>query len=610
MTPLLASTLSITAACWLVSGLLLLRRGREPGRGGLFTAVCTAVAGGALLAGVLVASRLTIADGVWLFVLAGAVLAPLAVTSYPRLELAHPVDFVAAVVVLGAGVIALLSPPDSTWSEVMVLVTPTVLVVQLWWKLERCSAEQRRPLIWLALGLGLTSVSFFVAGFIVVSEVSGALSLLAPSLVPVAMLIGARSPELVDARGLVVKVVVTLSALLGCVALYVTLVSLIEALGGAPNVGVQALVAAGCALALHPLQVLLHGVVDEMLFGHRPDPLRAATHVAGSSITDPATAIATIRDALVLPFVALRVSGEEMAAVGQPTPHTRQFDLPGMDGQLVVGLRAGDLSLSTGDVAVLQLAAPLVAQTWHAQILNADLQTSRAQTRAALEDERRRVRRDLHDGLGPRLSGIAFAADAAGNLIDQDPEAAEALIGTLREESAAAIADIRRLVYAMRPPALDELGLVGALQQQAEALAEGGRRLAVTVETPAAPAALLALPAAVEVAAYRIAVEALTNVARHTSCESAAVTLRDEDGALMVTVTDSAPGAGAWTPGVGLSSMRERAEEIGGTVTACATRSGGRVEAVLPVTSALLRTSRTRSPSGSDAPTRPEELPS
>ena len=87
----------------------------------------------------------------------------------------------------------------------------------------------------------------------------------------------------------------------------------------------------------------------------------------------------------------------------------------------------------------------------------------------ALEEERRRLRRDLHDGLGPRLSGIAFTSDAARNLLRTDPDAADALL-PLRAETTTAIDEIRQLVYAMRPPALDELGLVPALRQQATGL--------------------------------------------------------------------------------------------------------------------------------------------
>jgi len=244
--------------------------------------------------------------------------------------------------------------------------------------------------------------------------------------------------------------------------------------------------------------------------------------------------------------------------------------------------------------------APLLAQTLHARALADDLQESREQTISAIEEERRRLRRDLHDGLGPRLSGIAFTSDAARNTMHQDPAAAEELLRTLRSETVTAIREIRRLVYAMRPPALDELGLVPAVVQETAMLrTPSGEPLRVTIDAPPLPQ----LPAAVEVAAYRIAVEALTNVARHTSSPTATVRLSLTGRALTVDVTDEGgPGAdgqsadgpsadgksadwqsAGWQPGVGISSMRERAEELGGTLAIEHAPDGSRVRAVLPL---------------------------
>jgi signal transduction histidine kinase len=204
---------------------------------------------------------------------------------------------------------------------------------------------------------------------------------------------------------------------------------------------------------------------------------------------------------------------------------------------------------------------------------------------AALEEERRRLRRDLHDGLGPRLSGIAFTSDAVRNLLRSDPGAAEDLLRELRAETVTAIGEIRQLVYAMRPPALDELGLVPALRQQATGLrSHTGSPLAVTLT---APTDLPPLSAAVEVAAYRIVMEALTNVARHSPSEAAGVRIEAPPGWLSLVVTDDCPPAmgesTSWQGGVGLTSMRERAAQVGGSLSAGPTATGGRVEALLPL---------------------------
>ena len=184
-------------------------------------------------------------------------------------------------------------------------------------------------------------------------------------------------------------------------------------------------------------------------------------------------ALRAIREALVLPYAALRLDGETVAESGAEVTHTRTLPLAlGADraGELVVGLRPGDLTLSAGDDHVLSLVAPLLAQTLRARALADELRESRGQAITAIEEERRRLRRDLHDGLGPRLSGIAFTSDAVRNTLRNDPSGAEDLLRTLRQETVTAIEDIRGLVYAMRPPALDELGLVTALRQQARTL--------------------------------------------------------------------------------------------------------------------------------------------
>jgi len=142
--------------------------------------------------------------------------------------------------------------------------------------------------------------------------------------------------------------------------------------------------------------------------------------------------------------------------------------------------------------------------------LTADLQSSRERLVTAREEERRRLRRDLHDGLGSTLAGLNLQAGALRSLIGRDPEAADALLVDLRADIHTTIADIRRQAYDLRPPALDELGLLGAIRARTTHYANGDnreRKLQITVE---APEELPLLPAAVEVAAYRIVEEALT----------------------------------------------------------------------------------------------------
>ncbi|MGE3287843.1 MAG: sensor histidine kinase [Pseudonocardia sp.] len=250
-------------------------------------------------------------------------------------------------------------------------------------------------------------------------------------------------------------------------------------------------------------------------------------------------------------------------------------------GELVVALGPDQLRLTPATASVLALVAAPLAQAVHAVRLGEQLRRSRRAAVVALEEERRRLRRDLHDGLGPTLTGIAYSTDAAANLARTDPDRAIELLRDLRADAGEAIAEIRRIVEGLRPRALDELGLVGAIRQQVARLhAADGRPLQVDVT---AAEDLGELPAALEVVAYRVAVEAVTNVARHAGVATAEVALDLRPGALAVTVHDPGRSAGPWTPGVGLRSMRERAEQIGGTLDVSAGPDGATVIAVLPL---------------------------
>jgi two-component system, NarL family, sensor kinase len=273
-----------------------------------------------------------------------------------------------------------------------------------------------------------------------------------------------------------------------------------------------------------------------------------------------------------------------VASYGQPDTATEPIPLDHEGeqvGVLLVGLRTGERAFGAADRQVLEVLAVPVAVTLHAVLLSQELQRSRERLVAAREEERRRLRRDLHDGLGPILTAVTLKADAARSALDSAPDRADALLADLRGDAKQAIGDLRRVVYNLRPAALDELGLLGSLGEQVDRFTRQG--LAISLN---GPAALPVLPAAVEVASYRIITEALTNVVRHAQAHQVAITVA-VDGDLCLAVQDdgaarSANGDG-WTPGVGLHSMMERAVELGGTLQAGPTPSGGRVEARLPL---------------------------
>lgn len=219
----------------------------------------------------------------------------------------------------------------------------------------------------------------------------------------------------------------------------------------------------------------------------------------------------------------------------------------------------------------------------HAVRLSSDLQLSRERLVAAREEERRRLRRDLHDGLGPTLAGIALGLDVADNMLTDDPQGARDLLRDLKQETASSIGDVRRLVNNLRPPALDEFGLTAALRQHADRVSVRDGHLAVIVDAPAAP---LELPAAVEVAAFRIAMEAITNTARHAHARQCLLRLSSLSDRLDVEITDDGVGLSTvCREGVGLAAMRERAAELGGSCVIDSHLGGGtRVLAQLPLT--------------------------
>jgi signal transduction histidine kinase len=214
-------------------------------------------------------------------------------------------------------------------------------------------------------------------------------------------------------------------------------------------------------------------------------------------------------------------------------------------------------------------------------LLSQELQRSRERLVVAREEERRRLRRDLHDGLGPILTAVTLKADAARSALDTAPDRTDALLAELRRDANQAIGDLRRVIYDLRPASLDELGLLGALGQQVDRFGRQG--LSITLQ---APPALPVLPAAVEVAAYRIVAEALTNVARHAHASRATITVAI-DRSLCIDVHDngttSTTNGDGWRPGTGLQSMNERVAEVGGTLQAGPTPAGGRVQASLPL---------------------------
>lgn len=474
---------------------------------------------------------------------------------------------------------------------------------------------ERKQMQWLLYALVLLVLAHVVATFIwfaipssdIIMELSIAITSLTVLGIAVAAAVAILRYRLYDIDLVVNRTVVYTTLTVCVVAIYVLIVggfgSLVQARGN-PIIG---LLATGLvAVLFQPLRERVQRAVNHLFYGRRDEPLDALARLGRRLETAIApdvvlpTLVETIAHTLNLPYVAIRLrtadGARAVAEHGKRVSGVVRLPLTYQGqamGDLIAGPRAPSDPFSAADHRLLQQIAMQAGPAVHAVQLTAALQASRRELVTAREEERRRLRRDLHDGLGAALAGLHLQAGAVRRLIEDDPQAAEAMIDEFRGDIRSAIEEIRRLVYALRPPLLDQLGLAAAVRAQAaqcnssdangENDAEDGSSLRVKVE---GPEELPPLPAAVEVAAYRIVQEALTNVVHHARAHRCLVRLQMND-ALQVEIVDDGvglhqrPGEGE---GLGLLSMRERAAELGGAVEIGAAPGGGtRVFARLPL---------------------------
>jgi signal transduction histidine kinase len=467
-----------------------------------------------------------------------------------------------------------------------------VSATSLFLRLRRATGDERAQLKWFAYIAALLVVLFvannLISNLFPLQKVAmAAISLgiaLAGGSLPLLTGLAILKYRLYDIDRLINRTLVYGTLTASVVGLYVLLVGGLGALFRSSDNPLLAILATGlAALLFHPLRQRVQRGVNRLMYGERDEPsvvlARLLSRLEGTLAPEAAlpTLVQTVQEALRLPYVALALRQEETfevaASTGKPVEDSLRLPLVYQGepvGELLVGARAPGEAFSSADRHILQTIAYQAGAAVHTVRLTTALQRSRQHLVTAREEERRRLRRDLHDGLGPVLATLAMQAEEAR---DQLPEAAgrsEASLTGIITQAHGALDDIRRLVYALRPPALDALGLVGALKEQATQYAR--QDLSILVE---APEHLPPLPAAVEVAAYRILLEALTNVVRHAEAHICTVSVRLSD-TLDLEVTDDGRGLPATChKGVGLTSMRERAAELGGTCAITSTPGQG-----------------------------------
>jgi len=301
------------------------------------------------------------------------------------------------------------------------------------------------------------------------------------------------------------------------------------------------------------------------------------------------TIVETLAQTLRLPYAAISLLDDAPAArfaSSRDLPPSELIHLPltyqtERIGELILAPRSQGESFSPSDMKLINIIAQQAGVAAYTVRLNNDLQRSRERLVTAQEEERRRLRRDLHDGVGPTLASLSQRIDTASELVNTDPEKSVQLLKDLKGQVKETVAEIRRLVYALRPPVLDEFGLISAIREHvAQYNGPSGMTLTFDVTEP-----LPSLPAAVEVAAYRIALEAFTNIVKHAAASACQITIKIESNALLLEVSDNGKGLSAESrAGVGFTSIRERAAELGGECVIENIPTGGtRVCARLPI---------------------------
>lgn len=348
------------------------------------------------------------------------------------------------------------------------------------------------------------------------------------------------------------------------------------------------------AIALQPLRDKVQAAVNRLIYGVGEEPYRVVSNLTQqleavvSNQTVLPLVLKTLAEALRLPYAAIRNDRESpdalLASYGSPAPGCLEFPLTIQEervGTLILGSSAIHNIIPPGKRYLLDDLIRQVAIATRTALMSGELQRSREQLVSAREEERRRLRRDLHDGLGSNLASISMKLATALDAYEDRPEMAQSMLANVQQQLDGAIADIRRLVYALRPPSLDEFGLLFSVRELVAQSQQANFRVVLQ-----SPESLPPLMAAVEVAVYRIVQEAIANALKHSRGTACHVRLA-VDESLRIEIEDDGVGlSDASRKGVGIRSMRERAEELNGRFAIQrSAEAGTRIEIEIPLIS-------------------------
>ena len=473
---------------------------------------------------------------------------------------------------------------------VLLMAGLAAALVAFVFRYRRSLGDERQQLRWVVVSL-CVAVVLAVAGAFAWGTFPGAGVLPAAALliVPAGIAVAILKYRLYELDVVVNRALVYTVLTVGVVVTYVAVVGLVGSyLSRSGGVLVSLVVTGVVAVSFQPARERVQRSVNRLMYGNRGDPYLAISvlsrTLAGSlqvESTLPA-AVETIGRTLALEYVSVVTpAGSTEAEYGSPG-HSDVLSVPlvhhdDVVGELRLSHRPGE-QLRERDRRLIADLAPQVGAAVHAVALARELQAARQRLVGLREEERRRIRRDLHDGLGPALAGLTLTLEAVRNLADSDRGRANRLLESATGQVQTLVGDVRRLIYGLRPPALDELGLAASIRALAARDSTPG--LDVTVE---APPTHVELPAAVEVGVYWIVQEALTNIRKHAHARACRIELEVELDAVRVQVADDGIGLEHASSGLGLNTMRERAAELGGVCEIGPAAAGGTlVSATLP----------------------------
>lgn len=492
----------------------------------------------------------------------------------------------------------LLTPwSDARLAIGLVVAAGLVTAAATWWRYRRGPVTERRGLGLLAVATAIMALSFVP---LLLAEPGPAAFLAVPvshlvcqALFPAALLVTVLRNRLWGLDLAVSRATVAALLALVLAAVYALVTAGVSALAGTSTPGAQVAAAVGVVLLLQPVRGWLQARVRRLVYGETTDPGTAALRL-GRSLAAPGGSaalldglVASVGESLRLESVRLTTADADplTATWGRPTSPSLRVPVArggSVTGDLAVTAPPGE-RLDARSRAALDQLLPVVAAGVALAAGARDLERARDAAASARLRERRAIRRELHDGLGPWLSGVRLGLRGAANLLDSgrpaDLVAAREAIGALHDEAERRVEDVRDLARSLLPPVLDEQGLGPALADLADRLGQDGFAVAVTGTDAAG---LTDLDPVVAAAAYAVLSEAARNAQRHSGADGCRLTVLREADRIEVRCDDEGRGPGG-TAGVGTRSIRERADELGGWAEVAGLAPGTRVRVVLPV---------------------------